>query len=206
MERDELINEILKAEWQMFTNVNGGSGRASCQDDNKTFTVMRKAQADIWGKATLVSYLKDLKTAAEQGVNLMSVKYAYMMEVTHPEEYLKIKERLPVVSDAVSELVNKIAEYHLGWSLDASKKYPRLFSLGRPVDSGSGVSQQTISIQNYLRSELLTYSEKTLKLCLEDTLEAFDNKRNLSLEILKNTAKNYGYDSLDAIEERLSPK
>ncbi len=206
MERNELIKKILAAEWQMFTNVNGANGRASCQDDQKTFTVMRKAQADIWADETLKSYLNDLENALEHGENLMAIKYAHMMEITHPDEYERIKDRLPVVSDSVLELVDKISDYHLSWSLESSVKYPRLFSLGRPVSSGAGVSQQTISIQNYLRSELLTYSENTLKLCLKDTVEAIENKVNLSLEILRNTARSYGYDSLEKIEERLSSR
>ena len=204
MERDELIKKIIDAEWQMFTSVNGANGRASCQDDQKTFIVMRKAQTDIWSKETLESYMEDLKAASGQGVNLMSIKYARMMQVTHPDEYEQIKERLPVIPDSVAELVNTITEYHLAWAMEAREKYPHLSMLGRPVSSGLDVSQQTISIQNYLKSELLTYSEKTLKLCLKDTVQAFDNKVNLTLEILKNTAKSYGYESLDAIEERLS--
>lgn len=204
MERNELISAVTEAEWRMFTNVSGASGRASCQDDRKTFMIMRKAQADIWSTETLKSYLKDLESAAIEGKNLMTIKYARMMEVTHPDEYENIKDRLPVIPDYISGLVNEIVGYHLAWSIEASEKYPRLFSLGRPVSAGSDISRQTITIENYLRSELLTYSEKTLKLCLKDTIEAFDNKINLSIEILRNTAKGYGYDSLEAIEKRLS--
>ena len=134
----------------------------------------------------------------------MSIKYALMMEVTFPDEYEKIKDRLPPVSESIHNLVGEIVNYHLAWSVDASKKYPRLFSLGRPVATAGTKTQNTISIENYLRSELLTYSENTLRLCLKDTIEAFDNKSNLSIEILQNTAKSYGYDSLDSIEKTFS--
>jgi len=48
MERKELTNCILELEWDMFTNVTNVGGRASCQDDRKTFIIMRKAQAHIW--------------------------------------------------------------------------------------------------------------------------------------------------------------
>ena len=204
MERGEIIEKVLALEWDMFTNVAGVNGRASCQDDKKTFVIMRKAQADIWSTDTLTSYMADLESAGRNKVNLMSIKYARMMEVTYPDEYKNIKDRFPPVSERVNELVSRIVKHHLAWSIEASKKYPKLFSLGRPVATAVENIQHIISIENYLRSELLTYSENTLKLCLEDTMKAFDNKVNLSIEILKNTAKSYGYDSLDAIEKSLS--
>lgn len=199
--RKDLIKEVIELEWEMFTNVSSVNGRASCQDDRKTFSVMRGAQADIWGTETLISYLDDLRTAERDKTNLMAVKYARMMEVTFPEEYKTIKKQLPEVSARCRYLAQEIVKYHLKWSMEASGKYPRLFSLGRPV---SGNLDRANSIENYLKSELLTYSENTLELCLKDTIAAADNNLNLSLEILKNTARDYGFDSLDAIEKRLS--
>ena len=204
MEREQIIEKILALEWAMFTGVKGADGRASCQDDKKTFLVMRMAQADIWSTDTLISYLEDLESANKNDLNLMTIKYARMMEITFPDEYENIKDRLPSISENARNLVKKIVGYHLAWSIEASKKYPGLFSLGRPVDSAGMESRHTISIKNYLESELLTYSENTLSLCLKDTMKAFNNKINLSMEILRNTAKRYGYDSLDEIENRLS--
>ena len=173
------------------------------QDDKKTFIVMRRAQADVWSTDTLSSYLGDLEVATKGSINLMSIKYARMMEVTFPDEYESIKNLLPTVTENTLSLVTEIVKYHLSWSIEASKKYPGLFSLGRPVTTAVVQTQHTISIENYLRSELLTYSENTLELCLKDTIKAFDNDVNLSLEILINTARSYGYDSLDAIEKAL---
>ncbi len=204
IEREQIIEKILALEWDMFSNVVNVNGRASCQDDKKTFIIMRKAQAEIWSKYTLASYLQDLESAKKDRINLMSIKYARMMEVTFPDEYVKIKDHIPPVSEDAHQLVNEIVDYHLTWSIDASKKYPKLFSINRPVLTKEMKSQHTTSIENYLRSEMLTYSENTLKLCLEDTRKAFNNKVNLSLEILRNTSKSYGYDSLDAIEKSLS--
>jgi len=66
MERKELTNCILELEWDMFTNVTNVGGRASCQDDRKTFIIMRKAQAHIWSMNTLISYLYDLEDAAQR--------------------------------------------------------------------------------------------------------------------------------------------
>jgi hypothetical protein len=205
MEREELIKNILEFEWDMFTNVASADGRASCQDNKPTFMVMRKAQADTWGMDTLASYLNDLKIAKENKINLMSIKYAYMMEITFPEEYEAIKNQLPPVLPRVRELVDEIVKYHLKWSIEASGEYPKLFSLGRPVTaSDSRGGHFSASIDNYLQSELLTYSEATLELYLKDTLEAAANNINLPVEILKNTAKSYGFESLEAIEKKLS--
>lgn len=201
IKREEVIKEVLDLEWEMFTNVNSVNGRASCQDDFKTFMIMRRAQAYIWSVDTLTTYLNDLSVAKRDKINLMAVKYARMMEATFPEEYEILKEQLPDVSDRSRKLTQEIVKYHLEWSLEAFGKYPRFFSLGRPVSQNTDRSN---SIENYLKSELLTYSEETLELCLKDTIAAAENGVNLSLEILKNTARSYGFDSLDAIEERLS--
>ncbi|MFC1838761.1 DUF4125 family protein [Thermodesulfobacteriota bacterium] len=201
MKREGLIKEVLDLEWEMFTNVNSANGRASCQDDTGTFMIMRRAQAGIWSADTLTSYLNDLRAAKYDKRNLMAEKYARMMEATFPEEYEILEKQLPAVSDRSRELAREIVKYHLKWSMEASGKYPKFFSLGRPV---SGNTDRSNSIENYLKSELLTYSEETLELCLKDTIAAADNDTNLSIEILKNTARSYGFDSLDAIEEKFS--
>ncbi|MFH2045819.1 MAG: DUF4125 family protein [Pseudomonadota bacterium] len=204
MEREELIKIILEIEWEMFTKVQNADERASCQDNKPTFIVMRKAQADTWGMDTLASYLNDLKVAKESQINLVTIKYARMMEITFPEEYEAIKNQLPPVTSKARELVDKIMKYHLKWAIDASGKYPKLFSLGRPLTATDNKMGSFASIDNYLKSELLTYSEATLALCLKDTLEAAAKNINLPLEILINTAKSYGFETLEAIEQKMS--
>jgi hypothetical protein len=206
MERKELTDKILELEWEMFTNTNNAGGRASCQDDRPTFMIMRKAQSDIWGKDTLASYLHDLEEAVQDKTNLMTIKYAHMMKITFPDEYEAIKNSLPPISKPALELTGEIMKYHSKWSIEAAGKYPKLFSLGRPVSSTDNKNIHNAAIDNYLRSELLTYSESTLELCLKDTLKAASAGVNLSLEIMKNTAESYGFNSLDAIESALSKR
>lgn len=206
MEREIIINYILELEWEMFTNASSVGGRAACQDDRKTFMIMRRAQASIWSNNTLSSYYYDLEEAAQKKINLMTIKYAYMMEKTFPDEYEKIKDKLPAVTDSSVKLAREIMKYHSKWAREASSRYPGLFSMGRPVSSGSSNELYYASIDNYLYSELLTYSEATLRLCLEDTVKAEAEGLNLSIEILKNTAKSYNFDSIEAIEEKLSGK
>ena len=204
MERQQLIDNILELEWKMFTNAPSADGRAACQDDKATFLIMRKAQADIWSTDTLASYLYDLEEASQIGINLMTIKYAHMMKITFPDEYENIKSKLPPVSPGALELAREIMKYHSKWAKEASGKYPHLFSMGRPVNSTDSDGSNFAAIDNYLYSELLTYSEATLKHCLEDTLKAESEGKNLSVEILKNTAKSYKFDSLEEIEEVFS--
>ena len=50
---------LLAAEWPMFQAVHNRGGRALCQDNKKTFTIMRLGQFAAWDEATLASYLDD---------------------------------------------------------------------------------------------------------------------------------------------------
>ncbi len=42
MTREELIDAIVLHEWQQFDKVKNEGGRADCQDDWNTFSIMRK--------------------------------------------------------------------------------------------------------------------------------------------------------------------
>lgn len=79
-----LINEIIEIEWTMFDKVNNQGGRAACQDDKRTFYVMRFSQFSAFGDDMLRSYRRDLEEALDEGRNLIMEKYAYMMEFTDP--------------------------------------------------------------------------------------------------------------------------
>ena len=85
--RDDLMSEIIKLEWEMFSHVSNVGGPASCQLRPDTFKIMRKSQAATWPDELLTSYLEDLKAATRDGRNIMTEKYARMMESTFPEEY-----------------------------------------------------------------------------------------------------------------------
>ena len=41
--REELTDGIVAAEWFMFDKVNNIGGRADCQDDLETFSIMRRS-------------------------------------------------------------------------------------------------------------------------------------------------------------------
>lgn len=197
----ELVDELVKLEWEMFEATQNVGGRASCQDDWMTFQIMRASQHEAWEIDTLLAYKLDLLTADALGDNLVTLKYARMMEVTYPEEFLQIKDRLPQVSLEKQALVDAICAIHNRATKTALLKYPLLVALGRPVDShGSG---RWAAMDNYLRSELLTYSEPTLALVYRDSKAYEDAGENIMLLILKNTARRYGYKSLDELEKEL---
>jgi hypothetical protein len=73
--------------------------------------------------------------------------------------------------------------------------------MGRPLPYAEG--GRWAAIDNYLYSELLTYSEQTLALCLRDTKAAEARGENLSIKIVENTAHLYGYPDLDSLEASL---
>jgi hypothetical protein len=80
----ESIDKIISIEWEMFTSVNEGQARASCQDDRRTFEGMRAAQFHAWQASAVESYLEDLGAAESAGRNLVEEKYIHMMKTTEP--------------------------------------------------------------------------------------------------------------------------
>ena len=61
--KNELINQIIEMEWELFQQTQNVGGRAWCQDDKVQFDANRKAQFDIWDEKTLQLYLQDLQEA-----------------------------------------------------------------------------------------------------------------------------------------------
>lgn len=201
MSKEELMQYILNLEWEMFTNVQNTNGRAQCQDDRKTFTVMRLSQLNVWDKEILASYFLDLLEAKEAGRNLMTEKYAYMMEYTYPEEYGRIKDLLPTVTDKAKEIAKAIVEIYSVWEREMSIRYPKLRSRGR-VQQSNAAMDGSVSAQDYQYCELLTYSERTLQLLLEYIGQKA--AQNLYMEEIRNMVRSYGYKDLDEAEKSLT--
>ena len=86
-DKDRLINEIIDIEFSMFDKVKGMNGRAPCQNNFKTFYAMRYSQHNAFSEKTLLSYKNDLINAGHEGRNLITEKYAYMMEFTDKDYY-----------------------------------------------------------------------------------------------------------------------
>lgn len=198
----ELITHILKLEWSMFDKVNNKGGRADCQNDKQTFIAMRASQFEAWNQEVLQSYLNDLLEAEASGRNLLTEKYAYMMEFTSPVEFSALKNVLPELSEEKERLVNEICKIEMKWTEDMCEIYPLTARQGRPVHSNED-SPNGVSIETYLSGELKTYSERTLALFFEMVKGFKAEGKNLPVRILNNTALKYGYKSVDELEEKL---
>ncbi|MFR4406473.1 MAG: DUF4125 family protein [Anaerovoracaceae bacterium] len=198
--KDDLINEIVEVEWEMFDKVNNAGGRAACQDDEWTFYAMRYSQFSAFTAEMLISYRQDLRLAGEEGRNLLMEKYAYMMEFTDPAYFdAALRSRLPVISPAKDDLVDRIANILIGCEQAFCIRYPGLGGRSRPVTGNDGAD---VSFHVYTIGELKTYSEETLELYYKHlkSLDLSKESENPSFAIHAMTAVFYGYKDLDDAE------
>ena len=197
-----LIAEVVRHEWQQFDRVNNQGGRADCQDDWKTFEIMRTAQYRQWDTPVLESYLKDLKAAEEAGWNLVTEKYARMMQHTDPAGYAALKDRLPARSAERLAAQEEVIAVHVAWNEAMAAAYPRYSGGGRPLHTAEDTPYETSS-ETYLRGELSTYSDATFALYRDMVLRKKAAGENLVEQIAGEQVKQYGYGSLEEVERRL---
>ena len=201
--KNELINQIIAMEWEMFQQTQNVGGRAWCQDDYKQFDGNRRAQFENWDEKTLQLYLGDLQEAESAGQNPVTLKYAYMMETTAPAEYLLLKDRLPEISEEKRALIDHLAEMTASWCEEFAAAYPNLGRHGRPARSESDAPGIT-SVQTYCRGELSTYSLETLK-SLSEVYERFEKEHtNLFEKSVESEMKFVWNKSLKEIESEIS--
>lgn len=199
MNHSELIEMAAEIEWEMFSSVENRGGKASCQTRPGTFAVMRMSQLKSWSFEVLESYYKDLKNAKAVNRNLCTEKYAYMMEFTHPDEYRELECHLPHVSENTLAKIREIVRINLAWEKETERKYPKLRSHGRPLESKYD-SPTSMSVETYLFCELKTYSEETIELLYQYTRKCQNENINLAENILANTMSMYGFYSLEEAE------
>ena len=189
--RDELMSEIIKLEWDMFSHVSNVGGPASCQMRPDTFKIMRKSQAATWSDELLASYLEDLKAATREGRNIMTEKYARMMESTFPEEYRKLAASLPPVDKETLQKIEEIVAINVGWKAELFDRYPRLSGKGRPLRTSEDSTGET---------SFETYSARTITLLHELTLRQQQDGVNGAALNLLNQVQQYGYATLEQAE------
>ena len=195
---DDVINKIVSLEWEMFTSVNEGEAKASCQEDRATFNGMRAAQFSQWSLQAAVSYLDDIEAARRAGRNLAEEKYIHMMKTTEPSRYSALLQRVLTPTDEARSLAREISDLLLEQTRSLFEEYPYVSGQGRPLYSTFDYSG--ISVETYQYGELLTYSYKTLEALKEHIIKLEKNNISLARRILESSVKFYGYDSLDSAE------
>ncbi len=201
-DKDRLVDQIVQLEWAAFDAVKNEGGRASCQDDWSTFSIMRKSQYQAWPEKLLISYIEDFLNANARNWNLITEKYGRMMISTDPDGYAAIKDSLPALDAAQSAIIEQIVGIQIAWMEQFAAQYPHMAANSRAIHTFEDTPYET-SYETYLRGELGTYSRDTLKLYGQFIVELRQSDLNLAEIIMTNTALLYGYSSLQEAENAL---
>ena len=202
MSKEELVEAIVKQEWEQFDQTRNEGGRAECQNNWNTFSLMRRSQYFTWTEELLNSYLLDLLEAKEANWNLITEKYARMMKSTSPEKYKELEDKLPVRSSERETIAEEIIKIQIAWMEEFAEKYPKMAGNARTIHTYEDREDDT-SYETYLRGELGTYSDDTFVLYGRFIASLASEGRNLAYEIMTNTAKGYGYESVEDAESKL---
>ena len=178
---------LIQTEWELFHNVNNEGGKADCQNDPETFFIMRRAQFTCWGEELVESWHNDLLSAKNEGRNLLSEKYAWMMRQTAPFEFGRISHLLCFPSISAEEMIEQIVETEVHWMEEYEKQYPFMADGNRPVHSSE---------------DLHTYSEKTLGLYLDMVNSLKNENQSLSIIVMDAMVKAYGYKDINDAERQ----
>ena len=197
-----LVNEIVSLEWEAFDKVENEGGRADCQNDFNTFSIMRKSQYYAWTEDMLKSYISDFRRANARGWNLITEKYGRMMESTTPAKYAKIKDSFPEIPEMKKKIIEEIVRIQVGWMEEFAAEYPKAAGNARSIHTLEDTPFNT-SYETYLRGEISTYSDETLALYGRFIAQLCRKNKNLAKIIMGNTAFLYGYGSLEELEEKL---
>lgn len=194
-----VIDKIIELEWKQFDKVINEGGRASCQNNYGTFSIMRRSQYMAWNEDLLNSYYNDLVAAQQKGWNLITEKYARMMKSTAPDRYATLQHELPARSPEREQITEEIVRIQVAWMEEFAQQYPKMAENARSIHTYQDTEYDT-SYETYLRGELGTYGEETFVLYGRFIADLMRQNRNLAYEIMRNTAGLYGYESLEKAE------
>ena len=197
---EELAEAIARREFEAFDVVKNEGGRASCQDDWFTFSIMRKSQYLTWDHTMLLQYLYDFDRELERGHNLIEEKYGRMMESTAPGQYEEMKARFPEITPEKKEIIERIVAMQVAWMEEFAADYPYLAGNARSIHTYEDKGWDT-SYETYLRGEISTYSDKMLELYGRYIAAHAAAGQNLAREIMTHSVHMYGYESLEDAEE-----
>lgn len=196
----DLVEEVIRREWDQFQRTENEGGRASCQGNWPMFHQMRASQFMTWPEDLLRSYLDDLDEANRVGRNLVTEKYARMMASTAPDEYReRIEPFIPRLSDERVARQERVIAVQVAWARDFRGRYPKLGAAMRVLTTAEDTPEDT-SFETYLRGELGTYSDRTMALyeAMVENLQAAG--RNLTEQTVANTVRLGGFADLTEAE------
>ena len=196
----ELVDMIASLEFEAFDKVKNEGGRASCQNDWPTFSVMRKSQYLTWNREMLMQYLYDFTREYNSGHNLITEKYGRMMESTAPERYKELEKHFPVLSDTKKAIIEQIVGIQMKMAEEFASKHPKIAVNARSLHTYEDEMFDT-SYETYLRGEISTYSDKMLQLYGAHIVKCASEGINVARETIENTARLYGYNSLEEFEK-----
>jgi uncharacterized protein DUF4125 len=185
----DIIDRILEIEKKMFLTVKSKE-EAPCQRDIESFLLHRRAQFTPWNSEVLFSYLHDLELAAQQGNNLMTLKYARM------------ENKIPILNTNPS--IDKIVVISRNWQKEMIEKFPSIMNGARSLDEEeySGM----VSYLTYLKAELETYSDNTINLLCKLILSKKNQSINMSEEVYQHLVTEMGYESIADAESIMQKK
>lgn len=198
---EELVEDIARLEFEAFDKVHNEGGRASCQNDWPTFSIMRKSQYLTWNRTMLLQYLYDFHREYVRGHNLIEEKYGRMMESTAPERYREMKDRFPELTEEKKRIIEQICAMQVKWMEEFARQYPALADNARSIRTSEDNPFNT-SYETYLRGELGTYSDKMLELYGRYVVDYARTDRNPAHDIMRNSVSMYGYRDLDEAERK----
>lgn len=196
----DLVEEVIRREWDQFQRTENEGGRASCQGNWPMFHQMRASQFMTWPEDLLRSYLDDLDEANRVGRNLVTEKYARMMASTAPDEYReRIEPFIPRLSDERVARQERVIAVQVAWARDFRGRYPKLGAAMRVLTTAEDTPEDT-SFETYLRGELGTYSDRTMALyeAMVENLQAAGH--NLTEQTVANTVRLGGFADLEEAE------
>ena len=172
-----LVESIIKLEWNQFQQTNNEGGRASCQGNWPMFHQMRASQFMTWPEELLRSYRSDLQEADRVGRNLVTEKYGRMMQSTYPQEYCaNIAPYIPRISADRNALQEGIITVQVSWARDFRERFP------------------------HLGEAMGTYSDRTVALYRDFVERLRHERRNLTEETIRNTVRLAGFEDLAQAE------
>ena len=198
----DIVEKIVELEWKQFDKVKNEGGRASCQDDYTTFSIMRKSQYLTWTSEMLMQYREDFAAATARGWNPITEKYARMMESTAPQEYEKLRADLPEIPAEKKEIMEGIVSIQVSWMEAFAAKYPKVAGNARAIHTSEDTAYRT-SYETYLRGEMGTYSDTMLLLYGAFVAGLAKEGKNLAYLTMEHTVHMYGYADIETAEEKM---